>query len=66
MHCGFVFFSEHSITKMAERDIDPEEVEAVLQQGEVIRHYPEDLPSPSWLMLGFSKGRAVDVVDSRD
>ena len=66
MHCDFVFFSEHAITKMAERDIQIEEVEAVIKKGTVIKHYPEDEPSKSWLILSFSAGQPIHVVVSRD
>lgn len=52
MRCDFIFYSEHAVVKMAERGMNVEEVEAVIQAGEVVRHYPDDQPAPSWLMLG--------------
>ncbi|MBK9014506.1 MAG: DUF4258 domain-containing protein [Saprospiraceae bacterium] len=66
MRCDSIFYSEHAIVQMAARNITPAEVEAVLQEGEIIKHYPDDQPSPSWLILGYSKGKAVHVVFSRD
>jgi hypothetical protein len=66
MHCESIFFSEHVLTKMAERDIEPEEVETVIKKGEAIRHYPDDQPDPSRLVLGFVNGKALHVVVLRD
>ncbi len=66
MRCDLIFYSEHAIHKMAARKISTDEVEEAIQFGEVIQHYPNDEPSPSWLMLGLSKGKALHVVFSRD
>ena len=66
MRCDFIFYSEHAVVKMAERGMNVEEVEAVIQAGEVIRHYPDDQPAPSWLMLGIVNGRPIHVVFARD
>ena len=37
MYCDNIYFSEHALTKMAERDINPVEVEAVIKKGETIK-----------------------------
>lgn len=66
MRCDHIFYSEHAIVKMAERNIGTSEVEEVIQHGEVVKHYPDDQPSPSWLMLGHPNGKATHVVFSRE
>ena len=47
---------------MFERGISVEDVESVLQNGEIIVSYPQDTPHPSCLMLGFVDNRAIHVV----
>ena len=47
---------------MFERGISVEDVESVLQNGEIIVSYPQDAPHPSCLMLGFVDNRAIHVV----
>jgi len=59
-------FSGHAVIQMFKRGILVEEIEAVLQTGRVIKEYPEDLPFPSFLMLGFSANRPLHVVASTD
>lgn len=66
MYCDNLFFSEHALTKMAKRGIEPEDVETVIKQGEIIRSYPDDVPEPSYLMMGKVKGYVLHVVISKD
>lgn len=47
---------------MFERNISVEDVEAVLESGEVVEWYPADEPYPSRLMLAWRKGRPLHVV----
>jgi len=47
---------------MFERGISVEEVRSVLEHGETIENYPEDVPYPSRLMLGWSGSRPIHVV----
>lgn len=47
---------------MFERQIAVEEVEAVLRAGEVIEDYPNDMPYPSRLVLGWIGSRPLHVV----
>ncbi len=62
MDCDRIVFSGHAIPRMFERQIDSNDVESVLRTGEVIAEYPDELPYPSCLMLGFVEGRAIHVV----
>ncbi len=55
-------FRVHALQRMFERNVSPEEVEAVLLEGETIEDYPEDFPLPSRLVLGFVGKRPIHVV----
>jgi len=62
MYCDNIFFSEHALTKMAERSIEPDDVEAIIKRGETIKSYPDDLPDPSFLLMGVVDARVLHVV----
>lgn len=47
---------------MYERGIGVEDVRHVVATGEVIEEYPDDIPYPSCLMLGWPGARPVHVV----
>lgn len=47
---------------MFARRITPAEVRSVIEQGETIARYPDDVPYPSRLLLGSVGGRALHVV----
>ena len=66
MYCDNIYFSEHSLTKMAERGIDPEEVERVIKKGEIIKSYPEEQPDPCYLLMGIMNLRVLHVVIAKD
>jgi hypothetical protein len=57
-----LIFRQHAIERMAARDIEPDEVRAVITHGEVIANYADDTPYPSRLMLGWIKDRPLHVV----
>jgi hypothetical protein len=46
---------------MFSRGISEADVRDVVENGEVIEQYPDDLPYPSRLMLGIAQGRALHV-----
>lgn len=48
--------------RMAERGIRHQDVKAALELGEVIRHYPEDTPYPSRLLLHWTEEQPLHVV----
>jgi len=55
-------FSRHAIERMFQRDISPDIVHNVIENGEVIATYPDDKPYPSDLILGFEIDKPVHVV----
>jgi hypothetical protein len=64
--CSGFRFSRHAIERMFHRGIPPNAVERVAGDGEVIGAYPDDVPFPSMLVLGFDGGQPVHVVVARD
>ncbi|MER2527112.1 MAG: DUF4258 domain-containing protein [Candidatus Competibacter denitrificans] len=57
-----LIFREHALLRMAERGIRHQDVKVTLEHGEVIRHYPEDTPYPSRLLLHWIEGQPLHVV----
>jgi hypothetical protein len=47
---------------MFERQIAPEAVRHVVEEGQTIADYPDDQPCPSRLLLGFVDDRPIHVV----
>jgi hypothetical protein len=39
-------FRIHAIQRMFERQISPEDVRSVVESGETIQEYPDDIPYP--------------------
>lgn len=66
MECSRVFFTEHAYDALAERQISPADVIDVVRGGEIISSNPDDLPRPSYLIMGKAKGRPLHVLVSRD
>lgn len=52
----------HAVQRMAERGIREEDVARVISQGKEIENYPDDLPYPSRLLLGWIERRPLHVV----
>jgi hypothetical protein len=61
-----VIFRVHALQRMLNRGITVQEVRQVLATGEVIEDYPNDLPFPSRLMLGWCGGQPLHVVAAED
>lgn len=59
-------FRRHALERMAERNISRADVEWVVEAGEIIREYADDMPYPSRLMLGWRDERALHVVAADD
>lgn len=57
-------FSGHVFSRMAEREFSPETIKSVIENGIVIKNYPDDTPYPSRLILGFDGKRPVHVVSA--
>ena len=49
---------------MAERGFSPDTIKSVIENGTVIKSYPDDTPYPSRLILGFDGKRPVHVVSA--
>ena len=45
-----IYFRQHAIEKMAERDINENDVEYVILNGKIIEEYPEDKYGPTCLI----------------
>ncbi len=59
-------YSGHAVLRMVDRGLDETAVHAVLDGDDVIETYPDDVPYPSALYLGFVSGRPVHVVAAED
>ena len=55
-------FSQHSVVRMFERQLKKDDIISVIQEGEVIADYPDDLPYPSKLILGHIYDLPLHVV----
>ncbi len=66
MECSRIVFSGHALRRMFRRRIASAEVMAVVRTGEVIADYPDDLPYPSCLILGFVRDAPLHVVVAVD
>lgn len=57
-----VIYRVHAVRRMFERRISEAEVAKVLAEGEEIVAYPNDVPYPSRLLLGWRGDRPLHVV----
>lgn len=57
-----LIFRIHAVRRMFEREITDKQVKSVIEHGEVIEDYPNDLPHPSKLILGWNGRRPIHVV----
>ncbi len=55
-------FRVHALKRMFQRQISYAAVLQVLVTGTTIEHYPDDLPYPSRLVLGWWESRPIHVV----
>ena len=58
-------FSIHAGLRMSKWSIDEEDIQTVVDTGEVIEEYLHALPLPCQLMIGRTKGRVIHVVVAR-
>ena len=55
-------FSDHAVKRMIKRSISRQEIETVIDEGEIIEEYPDDKYSPSCLLYGKTKaGRTLHI-----
>lgn len=57
-----IVFSVHAGLRMSKWSIDEEDIQTVVDTGDVIEEYPNALPIPCQLMMGRTKGRHIHVV----
>ncbi len=57
-----VVYRVHAIRRMFEREIAEADVQKALSEGEQIAAYPDDVPYPSRLLLGWCGSRPLHVV----
>jgi len=55
-------FRVHAARRMVQRHVDEQAIRHVLRNGEVIEDYPDDIPYPSYLILGFCGARPIHLV----
>lgn len=66
MECNGLRYSRHAIERMFQRAVTPEAVAAIVARGDVIASYPDDVPYPSVLILGFDAREPVHIVVARN
>jgi hypothetical protein len=54
-------FRVHAIQRMFQRHISVVDVHSVLLSGELIESYPDDVPYPSYLLIGWCGSRPVHI-----
>jgi hypothetical protein len=59
-------YTGHAIKRMFERSISDNDVLGVLTSGETIEEYPDDVPIPSRLVIGWINRRCLHVVVADD
>lgn len=59
-------FRVHAVERMFQHGISGEDVRSVLEDGEIIRRYPDDTLYPSRLVLGWRESDPVHVVAADD
>jgi Domain of unknown function (DUF4258) len=55
-------FRVHAIRRIFQRQISTDDVRHVLETGDIVEEYPDDLPYPSRLVLGWRGARPLHVV----
>jgi hypothetical protein len=66
MECKNVIYSGHAIRRMFERKISEKDIFEVIESGNLIAEYPNDVPYPSYLLLGFSQNTPLHVLIAKD
>lgn len=61
-----LIFRVHAIRRMFERGVSREDVTRALEHGHTIEDYPDDVPYPSRLVLGWSGSRPLYLVVAED
>ena len=60
---GKIKWTAHIITRLQERNINPNDIKECIMNGEIIECYPDDYPYPSYLINGkFMNNKHIHVV----
>ena len=60
---GDVVWRDHAMKRLRERKISREDVRSAIYNGEIIEDRPDDIPTPSCLIVGANvKGRYLHVI----
>jgi hypothetical protein len=66
MNCEEIIFSAHAVQRMFARGIQVSHIKAIIEFGEIVADYPDDLPYPSYLILGWVGNQPMHVVVAID
>jgi hypothetical protein len=66
MDCQSIRYAQHAFGRMFERGLSPVSVNGAIENGQVIKSYPNDKPYPSALILGFDDTMPIHVVVAQD
>jgi len=62
LECKKLIFSGHAVQRMFERGISLADVREIVESGETLNEYPDDIPYPSKLILGYRGNRPIHLV----
>jgi hypothetical protein len=57
--CKEIIFSGHAVRRMFQRNLSADDVREVVEKGEIIAHYPDDVPYPSFLIFYYIQNRPI-------
>ncbi|MCL1877887.1 MAG: DUF4258 domain-containing protein [Defluviitaleaceae bacterium] len=63
---GNIKWTLHALNRIRERKIPATSVVGTILNGEVLTHYHDDKPFPSWLIFNFDEKHPLHVVASTD
>ena len=66
VEAGNIGCRRHSLERMLERGISRSQVQQTIVEGDIIEEYPEDMPFPSALFLGWFGQQPLHVVAAYD
>jgi hypothetical protein len=66
MRYAKLVYRAHAVRRMFQRGISAAHVRQALEKGKIVEVNPDDVPWPSYLVLGFPNGRPLHVVAADD
>jgi hypothetical protein len=66
LEAGRIEWRKHALERMLERGIARDAVLNVLRTCDILKDYPDDVPFPSALFLGFDEAKPLHVVAAID